>query len=340
MKIVFMGTPGFATPALKRLVESSHQVVAVVTQPDKPVGRSKQPQPPPVKELALQYNLPVLQPPKIRNTGFDKVLHVYSPDIIVVVAYGKLIPSEILSMPRFGCVNIHGSVLPKYRGAAPIQWAIINGERQTGVTIMKLDEGMDTGDVIATETVEILDDDDTLSVSNMLSVIGAELLLKVLDEAEKTGRIESTPQNHEQSTYAPILKKSDGLVDWTQTNEQIICRIMGLQPWPTAFSFLHGQVWKFLRAEPFEDPDKLYFPEPTGADAKYRSEYEPGRVTALVRGRGFTIKTGNGHLLVKVVQPAGRKAMTGIDVVNGKVLKVGDEFISDPAFLAGTSEVK
>jgi methionyl-tRNA formyltransferase len=340
MKIVFMGTPGFATPALKRLIQSHHQVTAVVTQPDKPVGRGQKMHSPPVKEVALEHNIPVLQPPKLRNAGFDKVLQVYAPDVIVVVAYGKIIPPEILSLPRFGCVNIHGSILPKYRGAAPIQWAIIKGERRTGVTIMKLDEGMDTGEIIAIEEVDILDDDDTQSVSNLLSVVGAELLLKVLDEAERTGKLESTPQDASQATYAPILKKADGLIDWNQANEEIICRIMGLQPWPTAFSFLHGQAWRFLRAEPLEDPDRLYFPEPTGPDARYRREMDPGRVTALIRGKGFTVKTGDGHLLVTAVQPAGKKAMTGTDVVNGKILNKGDEFISDPAFLAGTRDVQ
>jgi methionyl-tRNA formyltransferase len=340
MKVVFMGTPGFATPALKRLLESKHQVMAVVTQPDKPVGRSSRPQAPPVKDLALEHHLPVLQPPKMRGTGFDKALQVYSPDIIVVVAYGKLIPKEVLDLPKYGCINIHGSLLPKYRGAAPIQWAIVNGERRTGVTIMRLDEGMDTGDIIATSEVDILDDDDAMSVSNMLSVTGAELLMKVLDDIEARGSVEATPQDDSQATYAPMIKKTDALVDWNHTNEQIICRIRGLRIWPTAFSFLRGQVWKFLDAEPFVDPSGLFFPKPEGLEAKYHREMDPGRVTALIKGRGFAVKTGDGHLLVKLAQPAGKKPMSGVDVVNGKLLKMGDEFISDPAFLEGTEEVR
>lgn len=340
MKIVFMGTPAFAVPTLRRLIESDHQVMAVVTQPDRPVGRGRKLQAPPVKEIALENHIPVLQPEKIRKTDFDQVLRVYAPDIIVVVAYGKLIPKSILDLPRLGCINVHASILPKYRGAAPIQWAIINGERRTGVTIMKLDEGMDTGEIIALEEIEILDDDDTQSVSNMLSVIGAELLLGVVNTAEATGEVQSVPQDNSVATYAPILKKSDGLIDWNLTTEQIICRINGLKPWPTAFSFLHGRVWKFLGGEPFEDPGNLYFPEPTGPEAKYKRGPEPGQVTAAIRGRGFTVKTGDGHLLVKLVQPAGKKPMTGADVVNGNLLKRGDEFISDPAFLEGTAEVE
>lgn len=331
-----MGTPGFAVPALQRLLESHHEVVAVVTQPDKPVGRGKKLQAPPVKELALAHDVPVLQPARIKTGGFDKELERYAPDIIVVVAYGKIIPPEVLHLPRFGCVNIHASLLPKYRGAAPIQWAIINGERKTGVTIMQLDEGLDTGNIIATEEIEILDDDDSESVSNMLSMLGGELLLKVLADIESTGKIESTPQDASQASYASILKKSDGLVDWTMDNEQIICRIHGLKPWPTAFSFLHGRAWKFLQAEPFEDKDNLFFP-PSGG--KY-PEVEPGTVTALIRGRGFTVKTGDGHLVVTSVQPADKKPMSGVDVMNGKLLKSGDMFISDPAFLEGTPEVK
>jgi methionyl-tRNA formyltransferase len=333
-----MGTPGFAIPALERLIESAHEVVAVVTQPDKPAGRGKKLHAPPVKEIALAHNIPVLQPAKLRGMQFDAVLRTWSPDIIVVVAYGKILPSELLSLAKYGCVNIHASLLPRYRGAAPIQWAVINGDQATGVTIMQLDEGMDTGNIIAFEKIEILDDDDMLSVSNMLSVLGAELLMKVLDSIEAAGRVESVPQDHSQATMAPVLKKTDGLVDWAMPNEQIICRIRGLQPWPTAFSYLHGKAWRFLKAELFPDPDNLFFGTPMGQDPKHQAE--PGAVTAVIKGKGFTVKTGDGNLLVTGVQPAGKGAISGIDAVNGKLVKQGDLFISDPAFLEGTRDVE
>lgn len=330
-----MGTPAFAVPPLKRLLESpQHQVVAVVTQPDRPAGRGRRLEAPPVKELALEHHLPVLQPEKIRNIQFDRVLAAYQPDVIVVVAYGRILPKEILELPRFGCLNLHASLLPKYRGAAPIQWAIINGERQTGVTLMKMDEGLDTGDIVAFETVEILEDDNTRSVSNMLSVIGAELLVRNLDRIEREGRVDGVKQDDRQATYAPLLKKSDGLIDWSLTCEQIICRINGLQPWPGAFSFLHGKAWRLLKAEPFEAPDSAAFgPMP-------EDEFEPGRVSATLKGRGFTVRTGDGHLLVTMVQPTGKKEMSATDALNGNLVKKGDWFLSDPSFLEGTPEVK
>lgn len=336
-----MGTPAFAVPSLQKLIESHHEVLAVVTQPDRPVGRGQKLQMPPVKELALSHSIPVLQPEKIRKSGFEDILRPYAPDAIVVVAYGKIIPPSILSLPKFGCLNVHASLLPKYRGAAPIQWAIINGERETGITIMLLDEGMDTGNTIAAERIDILDDDDTHSVSNMLSVLGADLMLRVLEQIEQSGRVDSTPQDHQNATMAPLMKKSDGLLDWALANEQIICRIRGLQPWPTAFSFLHGRAWKFLNAEPFDDPGFVQLPipepSPTGKEAP---PPDPGTVTGLIKGRGFTVKTGDGNLLVTQLQPADRKPVAGIDAMNGKLVKLGEEFISDPAFLEGTPDVR
>lgn len=330
-----MGTPGFAVPPLKRLLESpQHQVVAVVTQPDRPSGRGRRVEAPPVKELALEHMLPVLQPEKIRNNNYDQVLASYNPDVIVVVAYGRILPREILELPRFGCLNLHGSILPKYRGAAPIQWAIINGERQTGVTLMKMDEGLDTGEMIAFETVDILEDDNTRSVSNMLSVLGGELLVRNLDRIEREGKITAARQDDSQATYAPLLKKSDGLIDWSLSTEDIIFRINGLQPWPTAFSFLHGRAWKFLKAQPFEGQGGLNLAE------MQENDYDPGRVTATIKGHGFTVRTGSGHLLVTRVQPPDKKAMAATDALNGKLVKKGEEFISDPAFLEGTAEVE
>lgn len=336
LQIVFMGTPGFAVPTLKRLIESeNHTVAAVVTQPDKPAGRGNKLQPPPVKELALAHHIPVFQPEKIRGANFDAVLAPFAPDVIVVVAYGKILPPEILRLPKFGCLNLHASLLPKYRGAAPVQWAIINGERVTGVTIMLLDEGMDTGNIVAREEVEILDDDDTISLSNMLSVIGAELMLRVLDRIQATGKVESTPQDHTQATYAPMLKKSDGLLPWELRTDQLLCRVRGLQPWPGAFSFLHGKMWKILKVEPYEEPDSLYLRTRRASDPAYRPV--PGTVTSVVRGRGFTVQTGDGSLLVREVQPEAKPPMEAIAAVNGRLVQIGDIFLSDPAFVSGAS---
>jgi methionyl-tRNA formyltransferase len=339
LRIVFMGTPQFAVPALQKLIDSHHEVVAVVTQPDRPVGRGRKIQPPAIKELALAANIPVLQPEKIRKVDFDKTLAAYQPDAIVVVAYGNMIPTEVIALPKYGCLNIHASLLPRYRGAAPIQWAIINGERHTGVTIMQIDEGMDSGNIVAFEQVDVLDDDDTVSMGDMLSCLGADLLIRALDQIEKDGKVTSVPQDHTKATMAPLLTKADGLVDWSLTNEEIICRIQGLQPWPTAFSYLHGRVVKFLRADPFEDPDGLMFPPPSGPDAKHQRPPDPGTITALVRQRGFTVKTGDGHLLVKQIQPQGKKPMSGVDAINGQLVRKGDLFISDPAFLEGSDEI-
>lgn len=341
MRIIYMGTPGFAVPPLRRLLESrQQQVVAVVTQPDRPVGRGQKVQSPPVKELALEHHLPVLQPEKIKKSNFDQALAVYSPDIIVVVAYGRIIPPEVLNLPKYGCLNIHASLLPKYRGAAPIQWAIINGEKHTGVTIMQLDEGLDTGNMIAFEQIDILDDDDTQSVSNMLSVTGADLLMRVLERIETAGKVESVPQDHSRATLAPLLEKKDGLINWGMKNEEIICRIRGLQPWPTAFSFLHGRAWKFLNAQPFNDHGGLYFSEQRDEQGRLLPPPDPGTVTAMIKGKGFTVKSGDGNLLITQVQAPGKKPMSSIDAMNGKLVKKGDEFLSDPAFLEGTAEVE
>jgi len=331
-----MGTPGFAVPALRRLIDSSkHTVAAVVTQPDRPVGRGRKLQAPPVKELALEHNIVVLQPEKIKKNAFDAVLAPYNADIIIVAAYGKILPPEILTLPRFGCINIHASILPKYRGAAPIQRAIMDGEQYTGVTIMQMDEGLDTGNIIAFEQIEILPDDDTASLSNLLAVTGGELLMKVLDQIEQDQQIVSTPQNNAEATYASILSKSDGLIDWSMERDQIICRIKGLQPWPGAFSFLHGRAWKILAAEYYNDEHGLL--DLTQAEGG-ASEY--GTVLDIIKGKGVVVNVQDGYLLITAVQPPDKKPMATTDAINGKLIKQGDLFISDPAFLEGTNEIK
>lgn len=327
MRVAYMGTPEFAVQPLERLLQSSHEVVAVVTQPDRPVGRGRHLQAPPVKELATARGVPVLQPARLKGAAFDRELAPFAPDVIVVAAYGRILPPEVLALPRFGCINIHASLLPRWRGAAPIHWAIVNGDTRTGVTIMQMDEGLDTGAMIATEELDILPDDDAESVTAALSVIGADLLVRVLDRIEAEGCTASTPQDESLATYAPILKKIDGMLDWNLAPELLICRIMGMQPWPGAFSFLSRKPWKFLRAEPLSE---FKGTAPEEADDP---EAAPGTVTALVKGHGFIVKTGGSPLLVTQVQPQGKNPMSGQDVINGKLLKPGDEFISDDELL-------
>lgn len=335
LNIVYMGTPAFAVPPLKRLLESSHSVTAVVTQPDRPAGRGKQLTAPPVKEFALVHNLPVLQPEKLKGQKYDGILASYRPDIIIVVAYGRILPPEILKLPKYGCLNIHASLLPKWRGASPIQHAILNGDKTTGVTIMQLDEGMDTGPIVAQQDIDILDDDDYVSISNMLSVIGGEQLIQSLARIEEEGAVHSTPQIHELATYATLLGREDGLIDWKLTSEELTFRIKGLQPWPGAFSFLQGAMWKFLRAQPVYEWDQEEASEHLEKDA---DSQVPGTVTGLWKKKGFFVRTGDGHLLVTAVQPPGKKPLAATDIVNGSLIDAGRQFISDPGLIPQRGE--
>lgn len=316
MRLVFMGTPQFSLPPLQALVESKHEVALVVTRPDKPAGRGKQMRQPPVKQYALEQGIPVEQPKTWKNNPelLERV-RALEPDVAVVVAYGRILPQEVLEIPRHGCLNIHASLLPAYRGAAPINWAIIQGERETGITIMQMDAGMDTGDIISQATVEILEDDDALSLGNMLSVMGAKRILETLDELEAKGSLHKTPQNHDLANYAPILKKDDGKLDWQDGIESIICRVRGLFPWPGAWTLRHGEPFKINKVERLWETalEKIKKPE----------ELEPGTVALLLKGDGFAVKTGDDFLLVREAQPAGKKALPGRDLVNGKIVEEG-----------------
>jgi methionyl-tRNA formyltransferase len=317
MRIVFMGTPHDAVPSLERIVRSHHAIVAVVTQPDKPSGRGRKVHVSPVKELALGSSIPVHQPEKIKGGDFAKTLGSYAPDVIVVVAYGKILPPDVLQIPKHFCMNVHFSLLPKYRGAAPVQWAIINGERVSGVTIMKMNEELDAGDILVQEEVEILEDDDAISLGQMLSVVGAETLMKVLGELEEKGVVQSAPQDHSQATFAPRLKKEDGLIRWELGCEQIINCIRGLLPWPCAYSALDGCQIRFLRGRP-EDLQR--------AIAGREQKIPAGTVTSLIKGEGFTVRTGDVDLLVTEVQPENRRRMSGADFINGGYVSPGMRF--------------
>lgn len=316
MRVVFMGTPEFAVATLERLIESPHDVVAVVTQPDRPKGRGREIAPPPVKVRAEAAGIPVYQPEKLRKERFHETLAALKPDVAVVVAYGKILPKEILDVPVHGCLNVHASLLPKYRGAAPIQRAIANGDLETGVTIMKLDEGMDTGPIVTTEEVPILDDDDQISLANMLSVVGASLLVDTLDHLAAKGSVPLTPQDDSRATYAPPLEKKDARIDWKHSNERIICLIRAMVPWPGAFTTFKGQEWKILKAEPFTTPE--------GDAIVPGEEMATGEVFALVKNKGFAVRTGDASLLVTVVQIPGKKPVDAGALLNARLLKEGD----------------
>ena len=319
MKIVFAGTPEFAITALERLIESRHEIVAVITQPDRPGGRGQKLLASPVKELALKHGIPVLQPEKLRNPPFVEELRPYKPDLIVVAGYGKILPRDMLELPRYGCVNIHASLLPRYRGAAPINRAIMNCDHETGVTLMKMAETLDTGEILLTENVEILEDDDALSLGNMLSVVGASLLMRLLEDLEKTGELKGIPQEESLATLAPKITKNDCILNWSRSMEKVLCHIRGLSPEPGALAQLRDKGMKILCAEPyFSDKEEC-------EEILARKEYSPGSVVHLVKNWGPVIRTGDGLIVLKQVQLPGKRPISGVDLINGGYIKLGDK---------------
>ncbi len=305
MEIIFFGTPEFAVPALKSLLGSKHGVLAVVTQPDRQSGRGRKIKPCPVKVEALSAGVRVLQPQTVRDSAFIDELRNMNPAAIVVVAYGQILPSEIIHLPQNGCINIHASLLPAYRGAAPINWSLIHGDRSTGVTIMQMDEGMDTGPILLQEEMEILPDDTTVSLSVKLSNLGGPLMLRALEGLDN-GSLKPQPQEGE-ATYAAIMKKSDGFIQWTRPAGELDCFIRGMNPWPGAYGFVGKDRYKILKAEPVEGSG------------------EPG-VIQLVTKDGIHIGTGSGLLSVHEIQPSGKPAMAVRAFLQGSRLKEGMRF--------------
>ena len=236
MRVVFMGTPDFAVGTLKALIDAGHEVIGVVTQPDKPKGRGKTLMPTPVKEVALRHQIPVYQPKKVREEKFAETLRKLAPDVIVVAAFGQIITKEILEIPRFGCINVHASLLPAYRGAAPIQWAVINGEKESGVTIMQMDEGLDTGDMIDKVVVPLAEDETGGSLFDKLSQAGARLCVKVLKDLEEGKAVREKQPEESPTEYARMIKKEDGRIDWTRPAAEIERLIRGMNPWPSAYT--------------------------------------------------------------------------------------------------------
>lgn len=295
MRIVFMGTPDFAAAPLEAILKSGkHQVTGVITQPDKPKGRGKSMQFPPVKEMALKYGIPVWQPEKINTPEMLSILSELNPDCIVVAAFGQILKKEILMLPRYGCINIHASLLPKLRGAAPIQWAVIQGDEKAGVTTMWMDEGLDTGDMLLKKEV-VLDPEETGgSLFDKLSLCGCELILETLDALE-TGTVERIPQTGETS-YAKILTKELGNIDWSRPAAEIERLIRGLNPWPSAFSYLNGKMVKFWSSRVMEHAQQ----NETGV---------PGTVIQIDK-HSFAVVCGKGWLEILELQAEGKKRMT------------------------------
>lgn len=310
-----MGTPDIAVTVLKAILDKGHDVVAVVTQPDKPKGRGKEIQFPPVKELAIKYNIPVYQPEKIKNNPeFEKKLKGYNPDIIVVAAYGQILPKSILDMAKYGCVNVHASLLPKYRGAAPIQWSIIDGEKVTGVTTMMMDVGLDTGDMLDRTEVEITDEDTAATLHDKLAEAGGRTILVTMDKLEK-GTAVRTKQNDEESTYAKMLTKDLGKIDFSKPAQELERLIRGLNPWPSAYTAFNGKTMKLWKA--FVMPQSEL---PENADYDKLSY---GQV-AIVTKDYFGVKTGEDILCIKELQLEGKKRMDTKAFLSGVKLSQND----------------
>ncbi len=303
MKIVFMGTPDYAVKTLEKIIEAGHTVAAVFAQPDKPVGRKRVLTAPPVKVCALEQGIPVYQPDTLRDGKAKEVLDEIAPDAIVVVAYGKLLPEEILNLPKYGCINGHASLLPKYRGASPIQWCIVCGETETGVTTMFMDKGMDTGDILETERVKIGENETAEQLFERLSLISAELMVSTLAKLQ-SGEITPQKQNHDEATYAPIIKKEMALLDFNKTANELSCAVRGYYSWPCAFFFLNGKRIKVISAK--------------ADDRRYKDN--GGIFTADNR---LFVSCQDGSLEILELQPEGSKPMTARQFLNGNQITEG-----------------
>jgi methionyl-tRNA formyltransferase len=305
MRIVFFGTPTFAVPSLKALLQSGEKIVAVVTQADKKRGRDRIPSPPPMKEFAIHSGIKVLQPTNMKDPVFLNDLSVMKPDIIVVVAYGKILPLPILKLSPLGCINVHASLLPKYRGAAPVQWALINGEKKTGVTTMLMDEGLDTGNILLQAETEIADEDSAETLSQRLSEMGASLLMKTI-KGIKEGSLYPAPQGGTPS-YAPPLKKEDGKIDWSRSATEIFNFVRGMYPWPCAYCYFDKERIKITRVTVLEGSGMPRRVEKTSKDE-------------------LIVGTGKGLISILELQPEGKKSMPATAFLQGRRIKEGSYF--------------
>ena len=305
IKIIYMGTPEFAVDPLEAIVKEGYNVAACFTQPDKMKGRSGKPVPSPVKECAVKYDIPVFQPDRLRNSENAEIIKEMAPDMIIVAAYGQILPEEILNIPKYGCINIHASLLPKYRGAAPIEWCVINGEKETGVTTMFMAKGLDTGDMIEKAVTEIGESETAEELRARLTVMGAELIISTMDKI-LSGKYTRTPQNDEESNYAVMLKKEMGQIDWSLPAINIDRLVRGLRPWPTAFTTFQGKSLKIFKAAVLEDD----------------TDAAPGEVIVRTK-KDFTVKCGSGALKILSVQPEGKKEMDSVAFLNGNKVEAG-----------------
>lgn len=302
MRIVFMGTPDFAVPSLQALIDAGHDVCAVYTQPDKPQGRKQILTAPPVKTLALEHDIPVFQPNTLKNEDEQARLRELAPEVIIVVAYGKLLPKAVLDIPPHGCINVHGSLLPRWRGAAPIQWAVIAGDEMAGVTTMQMAEGLDTGDMLLTYETKVGEKETAGELFDRLAQSGAELLIQTL---VKLDEITPRPQDDAQSCYAHMLDKQMAVIDWSKSTHEIDCLIRGLNPWPIALTMLSGERLKVFAAE------------------KAAGNGEPGTVLEADPKKGLTVACGEGALRLTEIQLVGGKRMKATDFLRGHSLEVG-----------------
>ena len=302
MRIVFMGTPDFAVPSLQALIDAGHDVCAVYTQPDKPQGRKQILTAPPVKTLALEHDIPVFQPNTLKNEDEQARLRELAPEVIIVVAYGKLLPKAVLDIPPHGCINVHGSLLPRWRGAAPIQWAVIAGDEMAGVTTMQMAEGLDTGDMLLTYETRVGEKETAGELFDRLAQSGAELLTQTL---VKLDEITPRPQDDAQSCYAHMLDKQMAVIDWSRSAHEIDCLIRGLNPWPIALTTLSGERLKVFAAE------------------KAAGNGEPGTVLEADPKKGLTVACGEGALKLTEIQMVGGKRMKATDFLRGHAIEVG-----------------
>ncbi len=309
MRVIFMGTPDFAVGTLEEIIKAGHEVVLVVTQPDKPKGRSGALQFPPVKECAVAHGIEVFQPTKIRLEENVEYLRKYDADIMVVAAFGQILPQSILDMPKYGCINVHASLLPKYRGAAPIQWSILNGDTVTGVTIQQMDIGIDTGDILAKREVEISQEETGGSLFDKLAIVGAELCVEVMN-AIANDTVIRIPQNHDDATHVSMISKDLGYIDWNKSAAEIECYVRGLNPWPSAYTKLDGKTFKIWKAKVIAGTSNL----------------EPGQVANITKD-SIEVQTGDGLLSLVEVQLEGKKRMEVDAFLRGYKLEAGTKLV-------------
>lgn len=305
MKIVFMGTPDFSVPTLEEIVKAGHQVAAVVTQPDKPKGRGNAVSYPPVKVKAMEYNIPVYQPVKVKEESFVEILKEIAPDVMVVIAFGQILTKAVLDIPKYGCINVHASLLPKYRGASPIQWAVIDGEKESGITTMYMDVGLDTGDMILQKVIPLDEKETGGSLHDKLSLLGGSLLLETLRQLEE-GTAIRIKQEDSRSNYVKVLKKEMGRIDFHKSAKEIERLIRGLDPWPSAFTTLHEKTLKIWEAEVLEE--------------EYKGNN--GEVIEVTKD-SIIVKTGEGALAITCLQMEGKKRMSTTAFLLGYSVSVG-----------------